>query len=121
MTVCCRGNAPSLGGGNVFYGNLATVYYLPGATGWGPMFDGHPAVLWNSPSVPFNYTTNNGTITITGYTGSGGVVTIPGSVNFLPVTSIGDLAFFYCTNLTSVTIPNSVTSVGGGAFESCTS
>ena len=58
ISVCCRGNAPSLGGGNVFYGNLATIYYLSGATNWGPMFDGHPAVLWNPP-VPFTYTTNN--------------------------------------------------------------
>ena len=76
ISVSCRGNGPSLGGGNVFYGNLATIYYLSGATNWGPMFDGHPAVLWNPP-VPFNYTTDNDTITITEYTGSNGVVTIP--------------------------------------------
>jgi hypothetical protein len=43
-------------------------------------------------------------------------VTIPNSV-----TSIGDQAFFYCTNLTNVTIPNSVTSIGIQAFYSCTS
>jgi len=41
----------------------------------------------------FTYTTNNGTITITGYAGSGGVgaVTIPGTINGLPVTSIGNM------------------------------
>ena len=32
------------------------------------------------------------------------------------VTSIGDKAFFNCTSLTSITIPNSVTSIGNGAF-----
>ena len=32
------------------------------------------------------------------------------------VTSIGRGAFRYCSDLTSVTIPNSVTSIGGGAF-----
>ena len=35
------------------------------------------------------------------------------------VTSIGDCAFYGCTNLTSITIPNSVTSIGYGAFGSC--
>ena len=54
-SICFRGNAPNLGDDNVFYGNLATVYYLPGTTNWGPTFDGHPAVLWNPP-VPYNYT-----------------------------------------------------------------
>ena len=37
------------------------------------------------------------------------------------VTSIGDRAFFYCTGLESVTIGNSVTSIGDEAFYSCTS
>ena len=37
------------------------------------------------------------------------------------VTSIGDCAFFDCTALTSVTIGNSVTSIGVGAFYNCPS
>ena len=64
------------------------------------------------------YTTNNGTITITGYTGPGGAVTIPSTINGLPVTSIGNYAFSNCTSLTSVTIPDSVTSIGLGALTS---
>ena len=64
----------------------------------------------------FNYTTNNGTITITGYTGSGGAVTIPDRIpdttNGLPVTSIGSSAFFDCTSLTSVTIPKTSSASG---------
>ena len=42
-------------------------------------------------------------------------VTIPGSV-----TSIGNYAFSWCTGLTSIEIPNSVTSIGGSAFYGCT-
>jgi hypothetical protein len=41
-------------------------------------------------------------------------VTIPNSV-----TTIGGLAFDSCSGLTSVTIPNSVTSIGSSAFEYC--
>ncbi|WP_282193779.1 leucine-rich repeat domain-containing protein, partial [Muribaculum intestinale] len=41
-------------------------------------------------------------------------VTIPNSV-----TSIGGSAFYNCSGLTSVTIGNSVTSIGGSAFYNC--
>ena len=68
----------------------------------------------------FNYTTTNGTITITKYTGSGGAVTIPDKLNGYPVASIGDNAFFVCTSLTSVTLGTNVTSIGVNAFYDCT-
>jgi hypothetical protein len=71
-----------------------------------------PAVV----NAQFTYTTNNGVITITGYTGPGGAVTIPSTINDRPVTSIGDNVFDYCTNLTKVTITNKVTSIGVFAF-----
>ena len=35
------------------------------------------------------------------------------------VTSIGNRAFYGCSGLTSITIPNSVTSIGSGAFSGC--
>ncbi len=39
------------------------------------------------------YTTNNGTITITGYTGPGGAVTVPPTVHGLPVTRLQGYSF----------------------------
>ena len=68
----------------------------------------------------FTFTTNNGAITITGYTGPGGTMIIPDTTNGYPVTSIGDDAFYDCYSLTSVTIPNSVITIGLGAFTYCT-
>jgi len=69
------------------------------------------------------YTTNSGTITITGYNGSvpGGSVTIPGTITGLPVTSIADWAFFDCATLNTVTVPDGVTSLGEYGFCGCTS
>lgn len=68
----------------------------------------------------FTYTTNNGTITITGYTGSGGIVSIPRAMNGLTVTVIGDQAFLNKPSLTAITIPDTVTSIGNAVFFGCT-
>jgi len=66
----------------------------------------------------FTFATNNGTITITGYPGPNGAVTIPAIITGLPVTSIGAHAFSY-SYAGSVTIPNSVTNIESGAFSRC--
>ena len=70
----------------------------------------------------FSFTTNSdNTATITGYTGTDGVVSIPTSLNALPVTGIGEGAFLGLTNLTSVVISVSVTNIGYEAFDACSS
>jgi len=71
-------------------------------------------------SAQFKYATDNGSITITRYTGTAGAVTIPGRINGLPVTSIGETTFQDCINLTRVTIPRSVTNIAKAAFYGCT-
>ena len=69
-------------------------------------------------------------VTVVGYGGGGGEVTIPSyafgydnitrsSKNF-SVTAIRDYAFMECTGITKVTIPDNVKSIGKGAFEKCT-
>src|SRR6185295_14891090 len=72
-----------------------------------------------SLQAQFTYTANGGSVTITGYTGPGGNVTIPGTITGMPVTMIADGAFQNQTNINSITIPNSVTTIGIGAFSNC--
>ena len=74
-----------------------------------------------APADDFTYTTNNGKITITGYTGFDSDVTIPGTMNGLPVTIIGTNAFDGCGNLTSVVISSNITSISDWAFAGCVS
>ena len=118
--VYCQGNAPSVGSYAFDGDGSATVYYVPGTTGWSTTFGGCPTGLWD-PQVPCAYTTSGGKVTITRYIGMGGPVILPDTINGLPVSSIGNSAFAGCSGLTSITLPNSLTSLGDGAFYSCTS
>ena len=90
----------------------------------------------------FVFTVNNGVNTLVEYLGSSATIVLPDSYNgenymiddnvfkgnttitsvTIPdgVTSIGGYAFEGCSGLTSVTIPGSVTSIGGYAFGYCT-
>ena len=75
----------------------------------------------NSVVIPIEVTYKNQTSKVTriglrAFYGCSGLtsVTIPNSV-----TNIEAYAFYGCSGLTSVTIPNSVTSIGNGAFYDC--
>ena len=48
-----------------------------------------------------------------------GELVIPATYNGLPVTHIGYEAFYYCTKLTNITIPDSVTNIFVSAFMGC--
>lgn len=64
----------------------------------------------------FNYSLlDDGTIKITKYEVSANIE-IPSVINGKNVTTIDDLAFAWCYTLESITIPNSVTTIGNDAF-----
>jgi hypothetical protein len=122
-------------------GKMKTAYRLTLAVVALAIFNLYTIVLQGQD---YTYTTNNGTITITGYTGPGGDISIPSVISGLPVstiyfnafrncnsltivvipdgvTNIFDLAFAGCISLRSITIPNNVTMIHGATFWGCTS
>jgi len=106
-------------------------------------------IVIGEQSGHWTYSVSSGQATITGYTGAGGAVTIPSSVNGIPVVQVGSGEVpiqgwasgsqqsitsisisqgisrigryaFYGSSITSVDIPNSVTELGEYAFYFCT-
>jgi uncharacterized repeat protein (TIGR02543 family) len=68
---------------------------------------------------PFEYTVDGNNAIITNYKGTRSDIAIPSTIDGYRVTRIDDYAFYKCTGLKSVTIPNSVTSIESNAFAYC--
>lgn len=135
-------------GSNAFAGctNLTSVNY---EGDWSNLTiqSGNPAVqdAANAPLFDFAFTPDNTAVIVTNYkyNGAAADVTIPSRYQGKPVTMIGHAAFFNsavtsvtipdsvtsisdeafinCPKLTNISIPNSVTYIGFSAFSSCTS
>lgn len=135
-------------GANAFAGctNLTSVTY---GGDWSKLTiqSGNPAVqdAANAPLFDFEFTPDNTAVIVTNYkyNGAAADVTIPSRYQGKPVTTIGHAAFFNsavtsvtipdsvtsisdeafinCPKLTNISIPNSVTYIGFSAFSSCTS
>lgn len=68
----------------------------------------------------YTYSVSNGEATITKVdTSISGDIVVPDTLGGYPVTSIGDEAFWECTNIKSVVIPDSVRNIGRTAFAIC--
>lgn len=135
-------------GSNAFAGctNLTSVNYIGD---WSKLTiqSGNPAVqdAANEQLFNFEFTPDNTAVIVTNYKckGTAADVTIPSCYKGKPVTainnaafpnsavtsvtipdsitSIPDAAFVNCSQLTNISIPNSVTYIGFSAFSSCTS
>src|SRR5688572_23336081 len=74
------------------------------------------------PAVPqVNYAISGSTAYVANSPNASGDIVIASTYNGYPVTRIFGNAFLNSTNLTSVTIPTSVTNLGVQAFLGCTS
>lgn len=136
-------------GANAFAGctNLTSVNYIGGDWSKLTIQSGNPAVedAANAPLFDFEFIPPDNTAVIVTnykYKGTAADVTIPSRYKGKPVTmidhaafhnsavtsvtipdsvtSIHDSAFAYCSSLTNISIPNSVTAIGSFAFEGCT-
>ncbi|MDD6270183.1 MAG: leucine-rich repeat domain-containing protein [Oscillospiraceae bacterium] len=61
----------------------------------------------------------DGTIAVSGYTGSEANVTVPDTIDGLKVTAIGDHAFEANWDLETITLPEGITYIGESAFMDC--
>ena len=127
-----------------------TLYYIEGKEGWTtPEWNGYPTATWDGEKLPVavlasgtcgeNLTwklDSEGVLTISGagemesYFWDWGTVATPWyahrqAIRTLiiesDVTSIGSLAFYNCTNLTSVSLPDSLQRIGELSFRNCSS
>ncbi len=117
---------------NAIKGLLFALFLFCSAPAWAYDFS---AVNDDGTTIYYNITSEEDadvkTVEVT-YNGStanaqnnsySGDVTIPESVTYEGMTytvgAIGDYAFYYCSELTSIEIPNSITSIGMYAFGNC--
>ncbi|MGN0634153.1 MAG: leucine-rich repeat domain-containing protein [Oscillospiraceae bacterium] len=98
------------------FGSLAMPAEVSGKAGFGSAISAEAETYGD-----FEYSVlDDGTVEITKYTGRDSSVTIPSEINGNKVTRIGKEAFVtLMSNLTNVTIPDSVTSIENYAFSQC--
>ena len=111
---------------NERYGGAAAMKHIVGLIICGVILTGF-CDTETVDGVTWTYTIKDWTASV--YSGSSlspavskataGAITIPSTLGGCTVSSIGNWAFYNCTNLTRVTIPSSVTSVGYSAFWGC--
>jgi len=116
-SITFEGNAPGAVGSNAFAGVAANAVANIGsaATGFGAGTKWKGLIIVRAGDRNIDCSTS-GTFTITDNIVTGNTDCVGAAVIPTGVTSIGEGAFYKAKSLTSITIPNSVTSIGAYSF-----
>jgi len=79
-----------------------------------------PTNIVKTPGLAFTLINNGTAYSVSKGTVTSSIIIIPSVYEGLPVVAITDSGFASYTNMTDITIPSSVTSIGQGAFSGCT-
>ena len=97
--------------------NRSALYIIKGSTDYGYVAY-YADFVYDGNTVIGDFVFYNQDKALVKYIGNGGDITLPENFNGDNYT-IGDNAFYGCSGLTSIEIPNSVTSIGNQAFYGC--
>ena len=78
-------------------------------------------VMVNDPYADFSFTLSGNGYVLAGYSGTDTEVTVPAEYNGKTVTAIGSRAFYDCSFITKIILPDSLKEIGDVAFGYCTS
>lgn len=95
--------------------NMIIAFFIAAAAA----FFAQPAWVCAEEAAGYEYTVINGEVTVIGFTGEPEYIGIPEFIEGCPVTEVRDNAFYNCTSLRSISLPDTIIKIGHHSFYGC--